>query len=96
MFSTTEKRKIAELQSNHPEMPKEWINVDDKLPETDTYVLVCLHGKFIRVSYFFEDSHGHWFSSADHIWDIRFSEAITHWMPLPALPEQVFLNRNVR
>jgi len=72
----------------------EWTSVKDRLPEnrppdSDTYVLVCLHGKFLRISYYFEDSFGKWFSSPDEIWDKYYTGAVTHWMPLPSLPINV-------
>lgn len=63
-----------------------WINVKDKLPNSDNYVLICLHGKFLRTSYYFEDSFGKWFSSTDGIWDKYYTDAVTHWMPLPEPP----------
>jgi len=63
-----------------------WIDINKQFPESDTYVLICLYNKFIMTSYYFEDSYGKWFSSADEIWDKYYTEAVTYWMPLPSLP----------
>lgn len=55
-------------------------------PRSDTKVLVILDGKFITVSYYFEDSLGPWFSDEWHIWNKEYTGRVTHWMPLPKLP----------
>jgi len=64
-----------------------WVEAGKRLPPSDTFVLVCLNGKLIMTSYYFEDSYGKWFSSADSIWDKYYTEAVTHWMLLPEMPE---------
>ncbi len=69
-------------------MDKEWISIDKSMPESDKYVLVVLWGKFIRTSYYFKDSNGYWFSTDYDIWDQQYTDAVTHWMPLPVLPEE--------
>ena len=63
-----------------------WINIKNEYPESDTNILVCLSNKAIRVSYYFQDSFGRWFSSADEIWDKYYTDDVTHWMPLPDMP----------
>ena len=75
-----------------------WISTKIKLPNSDTMVLVLLAGRCIRVSYYFEDSVGSWFSDASDIWDQRYGcspeprkghedyeQYVTHWMPLPEI-----------
>lgn len=68
-----------------PEKPK-WIDINKQYPDSDTNVLVCLNGQAIRVSYYFQDSFGRWFGSADAIWDKYYTEDVTHWMLLPEMP----------
>lgn len=67
-----------------------WINLDDQFPQSDTFVLVCLSGKSIRVSYYFQDSYGKWFSSPDDIWDKYFTDFVTHWATLPEFPSEKY------
>jgi hypothetical protein len=63
-----------------------WIDINKQLPDSDTYVLVCLNNMFIMTSYYFQDSFGKWFSSADEIWDKYYTDDVTHWALLPVLP----------
>jgi len=64
-----------------------WISVDEEMPRSDTFVLICLCGKFQKVSYYFMDSFGKWFSTDYDIWDKVYTDEVTHWMPLPKLPQ---------
>ena len=64
----------------------EWISVKERLPESDTYILICLCNKFQKVSYYFRDSFGNWFSTDYDIWDKTYTDEATHWMPLPESP----------
>ena len=63
-----------------------WISIEDKFPQSDTFVLVCLHRKFQKVSYYFQDSYGKWFSTDYDIWGQEYTDAVTHWAVLPELP----------
>jgi hypothetical protein len=66
--------------------PYEWISINDKLPKQFQEVLTCrggFIGNLINVYTYmgnneWEDSYGYW-NSAE-------GEGITHWMPLPKLP----------
>lgn len=59
---------------------QEWISVEERLPETDTRVLVYMHEN--RMSYTKIDT--------DRIvarkW-VRWGDLVTHWMPLPEAPK---------
>lgn len=59
----------------------EWISVDDRLPETETTVLICTKRGDIFSS---------WASNEDVFWFYgeEGDNRVTHWQPLPALPEQ--------
>lgn len=67
--------------------PYEWISINDKLPEQNQEVLTCRGrciGNLINVYTYmgdnkWEDNYGYW-NSAE-------GEGITHWMPLPKLPD---------
>lgn len=59
--------------------PCEWISVEDRLPDEDVRVLVCI------------DSDRHYIKmDTDRIlkgkW-VRWSTYVTHWMPLPEPPK---------
>ena len=67
---------IAEEIYNAGYRKQEWISVEERLPETDTRVLVYMHEN--RMSYTKIDT--------DRIvarkW-VRWGDLVTHWMPLP-------------
>ena len=63
-----------------------WKKLKKEYPPSDEYVLICLCGKFLKVSYYFEDSFGKWFSTDYDIWDKAYTNEATHWMPLPKIP----------
>ncbi len=63
-------------------MANEWVKVGDKLPENNNDVLVY--------SLYTDEYYAGWYDGAK--WVIRYdynNEAgnITHWMPIPKLPE---------
>ena len=61
----------------------QWISVKDRLPENDDTVLVVLSDT--RISLGNKDSDGFW----DYDGLVELDEfCITHWMPLPGLPEE--------
>ena len=72
----------------------EWISVEERLPEIDTIVLVCVRYEgrvFLKMSH--RDKYHcslDWFWSIDDA-DLKDAFAkpnaeVTHWMPLPDLP----------
>ena len=67
-----------------------WINVDDKMPESDRRYLVSLRPVgmegFIAVSFYYEDSFGQWFSDQWNIYDRIYTDDVTHWMEIPEGP----------
>ncbi|HAI3029121.1 TPA: DUF551 domain-containing protein [Escherichia coli] len=58
-------------------VPGKWIPVSDRMPENDVSVLT-FDGMYKRVHH---AMYGHW-----QCWE---PEKITHWMPLPAAPQEV-------
>lgn len=72
----------------------EWISVDDRLPEDETPVLVCILGD-VRIlerrweNPGFEDTFKpfwYWDDPFDDGQDFEMAH-ISHWMPLPNIPE---------
>lgn len=65
------KERIAELEE-----AQRWIPVGERLPEVGKWVIVWMPDKYDEVEYTHRMENGEW---AD--------EGVTHWMPLPELPE---------
>jgi len=82
-------------------VPRKWISVKDRLPEKDGQYLVCLNQTHLMVVPFaktLEDVDRDVFKGRDEPgwfeWDTEwcgFYEVtmVTHWMPIPKLPEEV-------
>lgn len=70
----------------------EWISVKDRLPPYNTYVLVYRPTMAIKIladEYFgfYSDNGDEWFEGwAKFGKDLQGNPLITHWMPLPSLP----------
>ncbi|HIB5486278.1 TPA: DUF551 domain-containing protein [Klebsiella pneumoniae] len=66
-------------------VPGKWIPVSERMPEenAEQQVLACFKGGDISTLYYFE---GRW-DDAYGIVPIR--QDVTHWMPLPAAPQEV-------
>lgn len=77
-------------------MGMKWISVEDRLPASETPVLVWFKNKEVRVASLewefpsYEDNY-----LAYRYWDCPYNDGqdwewfdITHWMPLPEPPEE--------
>ncbi|MCM6346335.1 DUF551 domain-containing protein [Klebsiella pneumoniae] len=66
-------------------VPGKWIPVSERMPDenAEQQVLACFKGGDISTLYYFE---GRW-DDAYGIVPIR--QDVTHWMPLPAAPQEV-------
>lgn len=65
-----------------------WISVKDRLPETETEVIIIVQHKIGWYRAFaWHDEYG-WHSSAEEFGDGE-SDFVTYWMPLPEPPEEV-------
>lgn len=73
---------IQELQTDLDK--HKWISVNDRLPEPNRDVLVYI--KLMKKEYMRVDKiyNGHW------LW---YGYSVTHWMPLPNLPENIIYDR---
>lgn len=70
--------RVAYEAGNSPVIPDGWVACSERMPETMVSVLVT----------------GTWFHHAVAFWDglswcdLDFEQPVTHWMPLPAAPQQ--------
>lgn len=62
----------------------EWISVKDRLPENGKEVLFS-DGSSIMVGWYNADEEYWELTDADMI---AYAQDVTHWMPLPRLPEE--------
>lgn len=64
----------------------EWISVNDRLPEHDQDVLICVNGNTIDTGYCWGDPY----DADSRGWQAYacMSNNVTHWMPLPELPPE--------
>lgn len=78
---------IAHSINNEPTI-NQWISVEERLPEPDTPVLVCVPD--------YSDTHRVLIARYDDLWGwigqwdgaISMRTQITHWMPLPEPPKE--------
>ncbi|MFP8217568.1 DUF551 domain-containing protein [Klebsiella quasipneumoniae] len=82
--STNNFREMLETSTNSPVIPDTWIPVSERIPDenADQQVLACFKGGDISALYY---SDGRW-DDAYGIVPIR--QDVTHWMPLPAAPQE--------
>ena len=78
---------INALRENVPE----WIPVSERLPEPEKMVLLTVSGKFKNIS--FVDAYELGEFDTDEGWILEMwpewkDPKVTHWMPLPELPEE--------
>lgn len=77
----TAHEKIDDLTSQIEEMRKDWISVEDSLPEKKGYYLVCVEKSFSSTSGHIEI--GECYSD---LGKLKFRDYVTHWQPLPQPP----------
>lgn len=70
---------------------KRWINVNEKLPEKNTYVLMSATSGHVCTTFYTEPTAmlidckiSAWFEHAN-----KFRYQVTHWQPLPKAPEKL-------
>ena len=82
-------KEMAEAESRIAELEaaQHWIPVEERLPEKHECVLLLMKSKRYGVGV----GIGHRLSSERHGWMVTYLpmpyDEITHWMPLPNLPE---------
>jgi hypothetical protein len=91
--------RAAMLQAgNHPAIPDRWIPVSDQTPPDKEYVWCW--GTYDEVGGpdgfegYYDASHGKWWASnnGDYVdggYGREYRATVTHWMPLPATPQEV-------
>lgn len=74
-------RGMALYAEHIKQLPSPWIPVEDGVPDTEEYVLVCTRTKSgkqnIRIGYYIPEKQ---------YWATGMNSNVTHWMPLPDPP----------
>lgn len=83
-------KQDAEIKALRDKVP-EWIPVSERLPEPEKMVLLTVSGKFKNIS--FVDAYELGEFDTDEGWILEMwpewkDPKVTHWMPLPELPEE--------
>ena len=83
-------KQDAEIKALRDKVP-EWIPVSERLPEPEKMVLLTVSGKFKNIS--FVDVYELGEFDTDEGWILEMwpewkDPKVTHWMPLPELPEE--------
>lgn len=69
-----------------------WISVEERLPERDEGVLVTVSGTYGQITFERALMLGTWLGPEGWYcaeWPLWETPGVTHWRPLPALPEEV-------
>lgn len=71
-------------------LPSNWISINEKLPEKNTYVLMAATSGYVGATFYTEPKTRNidcklsaWFEHAN-----TYGYEVTHWMPLPKAPAQ--------
>lgn len=83
-------KQDAEIKALRDKVP-EWIPVSERLPEPEKMVLLIVSGKVKNIS--FVDAYELGEFDTDEGWILEMwpewkDPKVTHWMPLPELPEE--------
>lgn len=71
-------KHLRDVESRIPH----WISVEERMPEDGMEVIVCtIHGDVTWAYYRY--SRMEWFRNC-----IRFTQTVTHWMPMPEPPKE--------
>ena len=74
--------ELVDLLNAELEAVQRWIPVSERLPEPYTRVLACIKSGYMEVDYMYSEP------IVDvGIADFNSLDNVTHWMPLPKLPE---------
>lgn len=75
---------LEKLAAEKDAKKPEWISVKDRLPEKDIAVLACIDkGQYRTPMISCVSYYGEWIT-------LKKTEKVTHWMPLPEPPKEVF------
>lgn len=83
-------KQDAEIKALRDKVP-EWISVSERLPEPEKMVLLIVSGKVKNISFVDAYELGEFDTDEGWIlemWPERKDPKVTHWMPLPELPEE--------
>lgn len=86
-------RELLAFRRNSQVTPDGWIPVSERMPEVDDWVMAFHIDGYQRIAKWTSTSGNYHMRNYTHCWDYDGNDSdpegsITHWMPLPAAPQQ--------
>lgn len=77
----------AEPVSNRDELPEGWVACSELMPEDGQHVIILCDGAFVLYAQYRDGEFFDVVRNGDEFFETQ-SRNVTHWMPLPAAPQQ--------
>ncbi|HEJ7514717.1 TPA: DUF551 domain-containing protein [Klebsiella oxytoca] len=78
----------AELAGNSPVIPDTWIPVRERMPEDGQHIIIFCDDAFVLSAQYRDGEFFDVVRDGDEFFETT-SRCVTHWMPLPAAPQEV-------
>ncbi|MCS0745748.1 DUF551 domain-containing protein [Escherichia coli] len=80
-----ESLKVA--MRNYPVIPDSWISCSERMPDDNQHVIILCDGAFVLYAQYRDGEFFDVVRNGEEFFETQ-SRNVTHWMPLPAAPQQ--------